>query len=106
MANVEIATARFNFGSAMRSRGNVEEENAELRAATRIDADDAEAHENLGNALLAHGKLDDAVAKCRAAIRFKPDASRHFNLGIALAAPGEAVPSPQLYFSPGGHWRS
>jgi tetratricopeptide (TPR) repeat protein len=63
---------------------------AELRAALRLNPNDALAHYNLALALERRGKGDEAVAELREAIRLNPiDARANFYLGSNLVDQGK-----------------
>jgi tetratricopeptide (TPR) repeat protein len=71
---------------------------AALRAAIRLQSDDALAHNYLGLALSAQGKPAEAIAAYREAIRLKPhDATAHSNLGNSLRAQGKLVEAMAEY---------
>jgi tetratricopeptide (TPR) repeat protein len=62
----------------------------ELRAAIRLNPDDAQAHSRLGSELAAQGKWEDALVELREATRLQPDdAAARYNLGAILARQGE-----------------
>ena len=80
------------LGEALKDKGLIQEADEALeaavvagRAATRLKADDASAHQILGKALAARGKTEEAIAEYRTAIRLEPDDPiAHSNLGLAL----------------------
>ena len=71
------------LGAALQMQGK--DSVAELRKATELLPDDADAHYNLGNALLMLGRLDEAEASYRRALQTSPDhVDAYYNLGNTL----------------------
>ena len=63
---------------------------AEIRAALRLDPEDADLHVNLGKALGRKGDLDGVIAEYREGLRLNPsNDSAHYSLGLALRDKGE-----------------
>ncbi|MFZ0634664.1 MAG: tetratricopeptide repeat protein [Candidatus Acidiferrales bacterium] len=79
--------ARYNLGSMLQARGEVDEAVAQYTLAVQIRPDDATANNALGGALLASGRVDDAIEHLNAALKARPDYfDAHYNLGNALAS--------------------
>jgi serine/threonine-protein kinase len=91
------AAVLSNLGTALQSRGQVDEAIACHRRAIELDPNVAPLHSNLGNALREKGQLEEAIACCRQAIALDPTLPHaHLNLGNALEAEGlidEAIAS-------------
>ena len=63
---------------------------AELRRATKLDKDYAQAHLELGRALLVQGKAEDALASIRRALELDgTEAEAHSALGVGMLATGD-----------------
>ena len=81
--------AHVNLGMYWYARGRPERAVDHLRAALRLDPQDAEVADDLGMALAAAGRSDEALAALRDAARLDPhDPKTHNNLGNVLAARG------------------
>jgi serine/threonine-protein kinase len=84
------ATAHFNLGYALMTKGMPDEASAEYREAIRIKPGNAPAYHNLAIVLSGLGKPDEAIAAFREAIRLRPgDAESHGNLAVELAKRGQ-----------------
>tara|TARA_B100001250_G_C19804182_1_gene792479 strand:- start:972 stop:2444 length:1473 start_codon:yes stop_codon:yes gene_type:complete len=74
-----------NYGSILKSFGNLNEAELSTRQAIEIKPDFAEAHSNLGNILKDLEKLKEAEISYRKAIELKPDfAQAYSHLGLIL----------------------
>jgi tetratricopeptide (TPR) repeat protein/mono/diheme cytochrome c family protein len=83
-------SAHFNLGSALQSRGKIQEAIGHYRDALRVRPEDAAARNSLGTSLQAMGKFDEAIAEFREVIRSRPDyTNAHYNLGNALLSMGK-----------------
>jgi tetratricopeptide (TPR) repeat protein len=79
-----------NFGSALLSKGKVDEAIAQYQKALQISPDYALANNNLGSALLQKGRVNDAVALFQKALQIDPDyADAHVSLGNVLIHEGK-----------------
>jgi tetratricopeptide (TPR) repeat protein len=79
-----------NFGTALLSKGKVDEAIVQYQKALQISPDYTLAENNLGNALLKKGRVDDAVALFQKALRIDPDyADAHVSLGNVLFQKGK-----------------
>src|SRR5688572_31492622 len=88
--NPTVAAAHNTLATRYLQAGRVDEAQARLEEALRVDSRDAEARSNLGVVLQARGRLDEGMAHLRAAARLKPkDDSVRFNLGGGLLLAGQ-----------------
>jgi len=88
--NPEAAPVHNTLGSALQSRGKLDEAIFHYSRALQIDPVDPIAHRNLGSALQLQGKLDQAIECYRRALQIKPDeAKTHYNLACALSGMGK-----------------
>ncbi len=80
---------RYNLGSMLQARGDVQGAEVQYRAALLLRPGDATVNNALGGALLASGQVDEAIVHLTAAMKARPDYfDPHFNLGNALASQG------------------
>jgi Flp pilus assembly protein TadD len=81
--------AHDSLGSALSSKGQVEEAIRHYHEALRLNPVYPEAHYNLGNELVRKGKTAEAASHYQEAIRLKPQyAEAHYNLARVLAEGG------------------
>jgi Flp pilus assembly protein TadD len=81
--------AHNNLGSALYSKGRVDEAIVEFQEALRLKPGYAECHNNLGVALDSKGRIDEAIREYQQALRFKPDVAEiHHILGVNLGKKG------------------
>jgi tetratricopeptide (TPR) repeat protein len=93
------ASAAFNLGNMLRSRGRSVEAEAALRAATRIDPALAEAWYNLGDLLDEQGRSGAAIECLRKSLQVAPDyVDAMFNLALLLQRKNR-------YAEAAGYWR-
>lgn len=79
-----------NLGTALSSRGRIEESIAYFQESIRIDPKHSEAYNNLGVAFRRQGRIDEAEAQIRQALRVNPSNAGALNsLGVVLGQKGE-----------------
>jgi spermidine synthase len=85
----DLSEAQNNLGTALLSRGQVDQAITHYIEALRLKPDLAEAHNNLGAALFSRGQVDQAITHYTEALRLKPHFAKAYNgLGAALAKLG------------------
>ena len=92
----------MNLGSALVTKGKLDEAIQECRRVVEIDPKFPHAHVVLGVALSSKDQQDEAIQEFRRAVDIDPDdALAHYNLGVALLklrhfteARDEAAPLP------------
>jgi tetratricopeptide (TPR) repeat protein len=73
--------ARYNLGSALLQKGQINEAIQQCEEALRLQPGDADAHVVLGNAFVAKQDLDGAVSHYLKALALRPDDyEAHYNL--------------------------
>lgn len=86
------AIARFNFGTALAQRGQMELAERQLLEAVRLDPRLADAHLNLGMIEATRGRPARAAVHFQAALLARPDFGRaRVNLGFAMAELGRTA---------------
>jgi tetratricopeptide (TPR) repeat protein len=84
------AAARNRLALKYVQAGRIQDAQARLEEALRLDPDDAEAHSNLGTVLQMQGKLGEATPHLQTALKLKPNDDRiRFNLANGLIAAGK-----------------
>jgi protein O-mannosyl-transferase len=84
------AVARYDFGTFLLRKGNVDEAITQFRMALEIKPNYVDAHNNLGTAFLRKGGVYEAIAQYRMALQRKPNfPDAHNNLGTALQQMGD-----------------
>ncbi|MGO9585110.1 MAG: tetratricopeptide repeat protein [Limisphaerales bacterium] len=90
--------AYYNLGTALATRGQLDEALDDFREALQIRPDYAEPHNNLGIILTVRGNLEEAIQHFHEALRFRPNyADAHLNLGFALVSQGKLNEAIQQY---------
>ena len=91
--------AYYNLGTALATRGQLDEALDDFREALQIRPDYAEPHNNLGIILVMRGNLEEAIQHFHEALRFRPNyADAHLNLGFALVSQGKFDEANQQYW--------
>ncbi len=81
----------FNLGNVLNATGQVDEAIRELRRATELNPENADAHFNLAVIVGPRNRIDEAIVHLRKAIEINPrHAEAHRNLGVALGFQGRA----------------
>ncbi len=89
LRDASYAVARYNYGTALAERGELDAAERRLTEAVRLDPSLAEAHLNLGNIRAVRGQPQQAVRHFTDALRVRPGFGRaRLNLGVALAELG------------------
>ena len=82
--------AHDNLGTALATRGQMDEAIGHFQEVLRLKPDLAAARNNIGYALDMIGRTDQAISQFQEALRLKPDfAAAHDNLGYALDKIGQ-----------------